>query len=154
MQGLHLGEVAGACDDGEVRPLCPGDRHSTSVRGGVGDRHRQGPRQPEVLEDFTVVRVAVPDRLAGGPHALRVHVQDHILRRRLLRELAALTPEAILARSDEGLPKLWVIRPALIPSGPWGHVLTGDRLEGSLVPLAGLLARYPVALLERQEPSP
>jgi len=35
------------------------------------------------------------------------------LRRRLLRELAALTPEAILARSDEGLPKLWVIRQAL-----------------------------------------
>jgi (1->4)-alpha-D-glucan 1-alpha-D-glucosylmutase len=138
---------------------------------------------------------------------------DYELRRRLLRELAALTPEAILARSDEGLPKLWVIRQALglrrrrpelfgpagtyralwaagrradhvvafcrgdgaitvvprlvltlagdwqdttvdIPSGRWEHVLTGDRLEGGLVPLAGLLARFPVALLERQGPSP
>jgi (1->4)-alpha-D-glucan 1-alpha-D-glucosylmutase len=124
-----------------------------------------------------------------------------------------LTPEAILARSDEGLPKLWVIRQALglrrrrpelfgpagtyralgaagrradhvvafcrgdgaitvvprlvltlagdwqdttvdIPSGLWEHMLTGDRLEGGRVPLAGLLARYPVALLERQEPGP
>jgi hypothetical protein len=33
-------------------------------------------------------------------------------------------------------------------------MLTGDRLEGGMVPLAGLLARYPVALLERQEPGP
>jgi (1->4)-alpha-D-glucan 1-alpha-D-glucosylmutase len=41
-----------------------------------------------------------------------------------------------------------------IPSGLWEHMLTGDRLEGGMVPLAGLLARYPVALLERQEPGP
>ena len=39
---------------------------------------------------------------------------DYDLRRRLLGELAAgLTPEEILARSEEGLPKLWLIRQAL-----------------------------------------
>ncbi|HYO12129.1 MAG TPA: malto-oligosyltrehalose synthase [Thermoanaerobaculia bacterium] len=39
---------------------------------------------------------------------------DYDLRRRLVRELeAGMTPEQILARMDEGLPKLWVIRQAL-----------------------------------------
>jgi (1->4)-alpha-D-glucan 1-alpha-D-glucosylmutase len=38
---------------------------------------------------------------------------DFSLRRRLLDELKGLSPEEILARSDEGLPKLWLIRQAL-----------------------------------------
>ncbi|MCU1258780.1 MAG: malto-oligosyltrehalose synthase, partial [Bryobacterales bacterium] len=38
---------------------------------------------------------------------------DYAARRRLLDELDALTPEQILARGDEGLPKLWTIRQAL-----------------------------------------
>ncbi|MFO7975871.1 MAG: malto-oligosyltrehalose synthase, partial [Candidatus Hydrogenedentota bacterium] len=38
---------------------------------------------------------------------------DFELRKRLLKELDNLTPEAILARTDEGLPKFWVIRQAL-----------------------------------------
>jgi len=38
---------------------------------------------------------------------------DYALRRRLLAALDRATPDAIMARSDEGLPKLWVIRQAL-----------------------------------------
>jgi (1->4)-alpha-D-glucan 1-alpha-D-glucosylmutase len=38
---------------------------------------------------------------------------DYELRRRLLGELDRLRPEEILARSDEGLPKLWLIREGL-----------------------------------------
>jgi (1->4)-alpha-D-glucan 1-alpha-D-glucosylmutase len=38
---------------------------------------------------------------------------DYALRRRLLAALDRATPEQIMARSDEGLPKLWVIRQAL-----------------------------------------
>jgi (1->4)-alpha-D-glucan 1-alpha-D-glucosylmutase len=134
---------------------------------------------------------------------------DYDLRRRLLRALEGLTPEEILARSDEGLPKLWVVRQALalrrrcprlfgpagtyralaaagrradhvvafcrgegavtavprlvltlandwqdttldIPPGSWENALTGDRLEGGAVRLVDLLARFPVALLERR----
>jgi (1->4)-alpha-D-glucan 1-alpha-D-glucosylmutase len=53
---------------------------------------------------------------------------DYALRRRLLAALDGMTPEAIWARRDEGLPKLWTIRqtlatrhrrPALF--GPAGH---------------------------------
>jgi len=38
---------------------------------------------------------------------------DYAARRRLLAELANLTPEQILERSAEGLPKLWTVRQAL-----------------------------------------
>src|SRR5690606_27124823 len=38
---------------------------------------------------------------------------DYALRSRLLAELDRLEPEAIMARADEGLPKLWLIRQAL-----------------------------------------
>jgi (1->4)-alpha-D-glucan 1-alpha-D-glucosylmutase len=38
---------------------------------------------------------------------------DFALRRRLLEEIRSATPEQVLARADEGLPKLWVIQRAL-----------------------------------------
>ena len=52
---------------------------------------------------------------------------DYEQRRRLLEELAgAPAPEEILARMDEGLPKLWVIRQAL---------RLRSRIQGSYAPL-------------------
>ena len=136
---------------------------------------------------------------------------DYPLRRRLLEELEkGLRPEEILARMDDGLPKLWTIRQGLrlrrsrpeafgpestyeplrvsgekadhavaflrggevavvvprlslrlegdwgdtaldLPAGRWRNELTEDELEGGRgsVSLAGLLARFPVALLAR-----
>src|SRR5690242_8429214 len=38
---------------------------------------------------------------------------DYELRRRMLSELDSATPEQILARSADGLPKMWIIRQAL-----------------------------------------
>jgi (1->4)-alpha-D-glucan 1-alpha-D-glucosylmutase len=38
---------------------------------------------------------------------------DYEIRRRLLAELKALTPEQVMSRSDEGLPKLYLIEKAL-----------------------------------------
>jgi (1->4)-alpha-D-glucan 1-alpha-D-glucosylmutase len=135
---------------------------------------------------------------------------DYGLRRRLLGELEGLMPEAIWARSDEGLPKLWVLRQGLavrrrqstmfgpagryeplhahgqraehvvafsrgqaivtvvprlvmrlcgawadttleLPVGHWHNELTGDAVDGGTVRLAELLARFPVALLSREE---
>lgn len=55
------------------------------------------------------------DVLENGPasrYALYFDV-DWDLRRRLLAELKGLTPEHVLARSDEGLPKLFLIQKAL-----------------------------------------
>jgi (1->4)-alpha-D-glucan 1-alpha-D-glucosylmutase len=134
---------------------------------------------------------------------------DYVLRRRLLEELEkGMGPEEILARMDDGLPKLWTIRQGIrlrrsrpeafgpdstyeplqvsgekadhavaflrggdvavvvprlglrlegdwgdtaldLPAGRWRNELTRDEVEGKNVSLAGLLARFPVALLAR-----
>jgi (1->4)-alpha-D-glucan 1-alpha-D-glucosylmutase len=134
---------------------------------------------------------------------------DFTLRRRLLGELMGLSPEEILARSDKGMPKLWLIKQALhlrrelpdcfgpkgayhplyargdradhvlafmrcesvisviprlvlgltgnwkntaldLPMGNWKNILTGDEWAAGSVRLSEMLARFPVALLERQ----
>lgn len=47
---------------------------------------------------------------------------DYDRRRRLLAELEGATPEAIWARIDDGLPKLWVTSQALHFNGDTTHV--------------------------------
>jgi (1->4)-alpha-D-glucan 1-alpha-D-glucosylmutase len=135
---------------------------------------------------------------------------DYDVRRRLLADLDRETPEAILARMEEGLPKLWVIRQALrlrqrrpepfgvkgdyrplavsgeraahgvafvrgdsvvtvvprlvirlggewgdttvpLPPGRWRSELTGELYDGGPTMMAAVFARFPVALLVRQE---
>jgi (1->4)-alpha-D-glucan 1-alpha-D-glucosylmutase len=132
---------------------------------------------------------------------------DYQTRRRLLAEVKGLSAEQALARMDEGLPKLWLIRRALcarrgrpeafgageaaryrplaatgaraqhvvafargsevvavvprlvgglgggwedtsleLPPGRWRNELTGEDVAGR-VPMAELVARFPVALL-------
>lgn len=136
---------------------------------------------------------------------------DYAPRRRLLEAARRATVEEILARADDGLPKLWTIRHALdlrrrrpelfgraatyqplgaeggrafhalafvrgsgaltlvprlpirladnwegatleIPAGRWRDLMTGEISHGGATPVATLLARFPVALLEREEP--
>ena len=139
--------------------------------------------------------------------------QDFDLRRRLLADLKDATPEQVMKRIDEGMPKLWLIRNGLairkrhpewfgaqagiepirargarrdhvvafmrgdsviaivprlaaklagdwrdteveLPSGDWTNHLTGERLRGGPARLAGLMRRFPVALLARERISP
>jgi (1->4)-alpha-D-glucan 1-alpha-D-glucosylmutase len=135
---------------------------------------------------------------------------DYELRRRLLQETGSSGPGEVMARADEGAPKLWLIarlldarrgRPGLfdepvyrplsaagakarhvvafargkllvvvprlvcglagdwgdtsleLPAGRWSNVLTGNTVEGGVaVPLGGLLAAFPVAVLALDEP--
>jgi (1->4)-alpha-D-glucan 1-alpha-D-glucosylmutase len=51
---------------------------------------------------------------------------DYELRKRLLHEVATLSPEAIWARRAEGLPKLWVIRQGLRLRRERPHVFGPD----------------------------
>jgi (1->4)-alpha-D-glucan 1-alpha-D-glucosylmutase len=142
---------------------------------------------------------------------------DWDLRRRLLAELDGLTPEEVVARDDEGLPKLVVVHRALqlrqrrpevfvppagadegavsyralpvageraahlvafaraeavvtlaprlvlglggdwrdttveLPAGAWRDEMTGDVVDGGTVAAAKVLARFPVALLVRED---
>ena len=140
-------------------------------------------------------------------------IPDFALRRRLLAELRNATPEQVMERIDDGMPKLWVIRHGLairkrhpewfgtqariepievrgarrdhvvafmrgesviavaprlvvklggdwrdtvvdIPTGDWTNLLTGEALRGGPTPLAGLLRRFPVALIARERMPP
>ncbi|MDQ3492679.1 MAG: malto-oligosyltrehalose synthase [Chloroflexota bacterium] len=134
---------------------------------------------------------------------------DFELRQRLLEEAAGNSPEVLMSRLAEGLPKLWVIQRALavrrewpaafgasgryrplqsegrkashavafsrgdrvisvvprllvglgrdwgdttvdVPPDDWRNALTGEEWQGGRLPLADLLARFPVALLVRE----
>ena len=92
---------------------------------------------------------------------------DYALRRKLLNELASLSPPAIMDRMSEGLPKLWLIRQALhlrrqIPEafGPAGSykplTVRGARAAHALAFSRGgrvisLCPRLPYTLADRWE---
>jgi (1->4)-alpha-D-glucan 1-alpha-D-glucosylmutase len=63
---------------------------------------------------------------------------DFALRRRLLAALEDASPEAVMARADEGLPKLWLIRQALRLRGRRRGCFSAG---GSYTPLAAQGAR-------------
>ncbi len=71
---------------------------------------------------------------------------DYELRRRLLHEVNDLSPEQILARADDGLPKLWVTRQAL-------HLRRrrpewfGSAADYTPVPAAGAKTRHVLGFL-------
>ena len=55
----------------------------------------------------------------------------------------------VVPRLVLGLGGDWGDASVDLPGGRWRNVLTGDDVVGGRVPLAGLLATFPVALLER-----
>lgn len=117
--------------------LSPNEHFEAAVKSFIEAIYRDGELIAD-LEDF-VNRVLVPGRVNSLAQTLLKHTVpgipdtyqgtelwdlslvdpdnrrpvDFKLRRRLLEELPTLSPEQILERSDEGLPKLWTIRQAL-----------------------------------------
>jgi (1->4)-alpha-D-glucan 1-alpha-D-glucosylmutase len=71
---------------------------------------------------------------------------DFSLRHRLLQELPELTPEQLLARIDEGLPKLWLIRQALHLRADWPQ-LFNQQSDYCPVFASGEKADYLLAFL-------
>ena len=57
----------------------------------------------------------------------------------------------IVPRLVFGLASRWENTTLEIPAGRWRSEFTGDRVEGGRVALAGLMARFPVCLLVREE---
>ena len=92
---------------------------------------------------------------------------DYDVRRRLLGELQNLSPEEILARSDEGLPKLWVTRQSLAlrarrpecfgPEGGYFPLIPGGTRGEHLIAFArgencvAVAPRFPLRLQGRWE---
>lgn len=188
----------GAQMDSFLRPLIPAGRVNSLAQTllrltypGVPDIYQGGE-----LWDMSLVD---PDNR---------RLVDFDLRQRLLAELPGLSIREIVERMEEGLPKLWLIRQALLlrsrlpeafgarssyqplqasgkksghviafirgkevvcvvprlllrlnnnwqktvlelPPGPWHNVLTGNIIPEGPVVISRLLARFPVALLTR-----
>ncbi|MFL6193995.1 MAG: hypothetical protein ACJ75H_07480, partial [Thermoanaerobaculia bacterium] len=74
---------------------------------------------------------------AQGPRA------DHAVAFSRGGAVAAVAPRLVL-----GLGGDWQGTTLELPAGRWRDVLTGVDLDGGARPLADLLARFPVALLE------
>jgi (1->4)-alpha-D-glucan 1-alpha-D-glucosylmutase len=86
-----------------VRPLVPLGRVNSLTQALV---KLTSPGVPDIYQGNELWDLSLVD-----PDNRRL--VDFDLRRQLLAEVATLSPEQILARSDEGLPKLWVTRQAL-----------------------------------------
>jgi (1->4)-alpha-D-glucan 1-alpha-D-glucosylmutase len=63
--------------------------------------------------------------------------------------VATVVPRLVIGLAGE-----WSETTIALPPGAWRNELTGERAEGGNVRLSDLLARFPVALLSRQEGGP
>jgi (1->4)-alpha-D-glucan 1-alpha-D-glucosylmutase len=106
-----LSFVQGALEDPEftadlerfVAPLIPPGRVNALAQALL---KLAGPGLPDTYQGTELWDLSLVDPDNRRP-------VDYALRRRLLGELDALSVEEMLARSDEGLPKLWMLRQAL-----------------------------------------
>lgn len=80
---------------------------------------------------------------AAGPRS------DHVVA--FLRGGAAMT---LVPRLTVAVANDWQGTTVELPAGRWRNLLTGDDPQGGEIPVAGLLRRFPVALLERVEERP
>lgn len=60
-------------------------------------------------------------------------------------EVVTIAPRLPFAVQRDG----WGDTALPVPAGTWRDVVTGDEVGPGPAPLAGLLARFPVAILER-----
>jgi (1->4)-alpha-D-glucan 1-alpha-D-glucosylmutase len=115
-----------------------------------------------VIREALALRRARPALFAAGayrPLDLRGSLAEHVCAfARVGEDAAALTvTPRLLARRGGGAPPLgteyWSDTTLELPSelgGRFTNVFTGETLEGTTLPLGRLLARLPVALLERR----
>jgi (1->4)-alpha-D-glucan 1-alpha-D-glucosylmutase len=97
------------------------------------------PGVPDLYQGSELWHVALVDPDNRGP-------VDYEIRRRLLRELNDLTPETIMGRAAEGLPKLWLIRQALAVRRSRPEAFGADSAYASIAP-RGARAEHAIAFL-------
>jgi (1->4)-alpha-D-glucan 1-alpha-D-glucosylmutase len=114
-----------------------------------------------VVREALALRRACPELFASGPYrplGVRGTLGEHVCAfARVGGEAAAITvvPRLLARRAGDGAPlgtDFWQDTTLEIPAEV-GHrftnVLTGEKLDGEALPLGGVLARFPVALLRR-----
>lgn len=71
---------------------------------------------------------------------------DHAVAFMRGEDVAVLIPRLVL-----GIRGGWCDTAISLPAGAWRNVLTGDTVDGGELPVADMLARFPVALLARED---
>jgi (1->4)-alpha-D-glucan 1-alpha-D-glucosylmutase len=86
----------------------------------------------------------------GGYHPLEVSSRraEHVVAFVRGGEVATVVPRLLLRLEGD-----WHDTAVALPEGRWRNVLTGETLDGGSRPVTELLARFPVALLAREEDS-
>ena len=93
-------------------------------------------RRPEAFAAGTTYQRVVPSGTAAG------HVVAHLRG----GVVAAVVPRLVVRLGGR-----WGDTAVHLPDGRWHNVLTGDDVGGGDVKVSGLLDRFPVALLERED---
>jgi (1->4)-alpha-D-glucan 1-alpha-D-glucosylmutase len=94
-------------------------------------------RRPERYRDGSYLPLATSG--ARSRHALAFHRDG----------LVVVVPRLVAGNWFE--PEPWADTSVDIPAGRWNDVLTDDRCEGGTIPVAELLRRFPVAVLDRDD---
>jgi len=109
-------------------------------------RADEGAAKAWLIRRALAVRAAHPDAFAGDhvPVAATGARAAHVVAFVRGGTVAAVAPRLVLGLADG-----WGDTALTLPEGRWRDALSGSALEGGPVPLAMLLARFPVALLAR-----
>ena len=76
---------------------------------------------------------------------------DHVIAFVRGGEVVTVAPRRVVALGGAFADWEWGDTTLTLPPGSWHDAMTGEQHEGGELPIAALLARFPVALLERQE---
>lgn len=111
-------------------------------------RMEQGLPKMLVIKRALELRKRRPEAFGenGGytPLAATGDKRNHVVAFDRAGRVATVVPRLVL-----GLGGDWGDTGLALPPGIWTNVFTGEEWSGSQVPLAGMLARFPVALLQR-----
>jgi (1->4)-alpha-D-glucan 1-alpha-D-glucosylmutase len=111
----------------------------------IGERAAEGLPKLLVVSRALRLRRARPEAFAGSYDPLPVSGawDDRVVAFARGGEVVAVVPRLTVHVDD------WKDTTLTLPEGAWRNVLTGDSLTGGDVAVADVLARFPVALLER-----
>ncbi|MGI8685516.1 MAG: malto-oligosyltrehalose synthase [Acidimicrobiales bacterium] len=114
----------------------------------VWSRADDGLPKLHVVREALHLRRRRPEAFGAGstytPLAARGAEADHVVAFARGGQVATVVPRLVI-----GLGSDWGDTTVELPAGDWRNLLNGDHVGGGPVSVAGLLATFPVALLER-----
>ncbi|MGH2732195.1 MAG: malto-oligosyltrehalose synthase, partial [Actinomycetota bacterium] len=120
----------------------------------IWSRPAEGLPKLWVIQRALGLRAEHPPAFAPGPDGAYERLvidgaaADHVVAFSRGARVATVVPRLVLGLASRGG---WADTSVMLARGQWTNVLTGERLSGGETPMSELLARFPVALLAREE---